>query len=97
MNLLSSKYSRYLEVLGSEERVKILELLAGGEMCVQEINSHFFASQATISYHINILKEIGFLKSVKIGKFIYYSLQANNIKDYLKRFVRDFSLCLDNA
>lgn len=97
MNLLSRKYSKHLEVLGCEERIRILELLADRQMCVQEIQSHFYASQATISYHLNLLKEVGFLRSTKTGKFVYYSLETSNIKGYLKEFVRDFSLCLKGA
>jgi len=97
MHALSHKYSKYLEVLGCEDRVKILELLSVREMCVQEIQSHFYASQATVSYHLGLLKEVGFLKTVKTGKFIYYSLDNVNIKSYLKGFVKDFSLCLTKA
>lgn len=91
MNLLSEKYSKYLEVLGNQERLKILEMLLEKEMCVQEINSHLFASQATVSYHLSLLKDAGFIGSVKIGKFVYYSAETKNIKVYLKNFVRDFT------
>ncbi len=95
MNLLSEKYSKYLEVLGNGERIAILELLAGKTMCVQEINSHFHASQATISYHLSLLKDVGFITCDKVGKFIYYSVSSSVVKGYLKDFVRDFSLCLN--
>lgn len=94
MKLLSEKYSKQLEVLGNPERMKILELLCEKDMCVNEINRHFFASQATISYHLSLLKEIGFITADKQGKFIYYSLASKNIKKYLKEFVKDFSFSL---
>lgn len=97
MDLLSEKYSKHLEALGNSDRIKILELLAGGEMCVQEINKHFYASQATVSYHLLLLKSVGFIKARKEGKFTYYSLENSNIKSYLKAFVRDFSFSLKNA
>lgn len=94
MNILSQKYSRYLEVLGNEERIKILELLMEKKMCVKEINTHFFAAQATISYHLTMLKNIDFVTTEKEGKYIYYSLNSVVIKDYLKNFVTDFNMCL---
>lgn len=94
MNILSQKYSRYLEVLGNEERIKILELLMEKKMCVKEINTHFFAAQATISYHLMMLKEVGFVTTEKVGKFVYYSLDSTIIKNYLKSFVTDFNMCL---
>ncbi len=97
MNLLSEKYSKYMEVLGNEERLKILDLLAEKKMCVQEINTQFFACQATISYHLALLKEIGFIKSEKDGKYVYYSLSTENMKVYLKGFTHDFDACLSKA
>ena len=91
MNLLCEKYSKYLEVLGNTERLKIFEMLLEKQLCVQEINSRLFASQATVSYHLSLLKEAGFISSVKIGKFVYYSADISNVKSYLKNFVRDFT------
>lgn len=94
MNLLSQKYSKYLEVLGNAERIKIIELLMQKDMCVKEINTHFYAAQATISYHLALLKDVGFVSTKKEGKFVYYSVDSNVIKSYLKNFVNDFDLCL---
>ncbi len=97
MELIREKYLKYLEVLGNEERMKILELLAKKEMSVQEINSHFYASQPTISYHLSLLKSIGFISSRKSGKFMYYSFETEKAKKYLKRFVRDFAFAMDRV
>ena len=94
MKLLNEKYIKYLEALGNQERMKMLELLAEKEMSVQEVNKHFFAAQPTISYHLSQLKDIGFLRSEKRGKFMYYSLATDHIKKYLKGFVKDFSFSL---
>jgi len=80
-------------VLGNAERLKIFEMVLEKEMCVQEINSHLFASQATVSYHLSLLKDAGFISSTKIGKFVYYRAEITNIKSYLKNFVRDFTCC----
>ncbi len=94
MELIREKYVKYLEVLGNEERMKILELLSKREMSVQEINSHFYASQPTISYHLSLLKSIGFISARKSGKFMYYSFETDRAKRYLKKFVKDFSFAM---
>ncbi len=94
MKILREKYIKYLEVLGNEERMKILELLARKDMTVQELNSYFYASQPTISYHLSQLKNIGFVSSRKAGKFMYYSFEAEKAKKYLKSFVKDFNRTL---
>ena len=94
MNLLSEKYSKHMEVLGNTERVKILEMLMEKEMCVLDITTKMIASQATISYHLAMLKEVGFVNSIKDGKYMRYSADIHNIKIYLKGFVQDFSFSL---
>jgi DNA-binding transcriptional ArsR family regulator len=95
MKLLREKYIKYMEVLGNQERMKILELLSKKEMSVQEINGHFYASQPTISYHLSLLKSIGFISSRKSGKYMYYSFETVKAKDYLKKFVSDFAFSMD--
>lgn len=97
MKVIKEKYVKYLEVLGNSDRIKILELLAKKDMTVQEINSYFYASQPTISYHLAQLKEIGFISHRKIGKFMYYSFEAEKAKKYLKSFIRDFNRVLIEA
>ncbi len=95
MRLIREKYVKYLEVLGNEERMKILELLSKKEMSVQEINGHFYASQPTISYHLSMLKSIGFISCRKSGKYMYYSFETEKAKKYLRSFVRDFAYSLE--
>ncbi len=91
---ISAKYSRQLEVLGNTERLKILEVLTARPMCVQDINKNLFASQATVSYHLSLLKECGFIKADRSGKFMVYSLCRAGIKAHLKELARDFSSML---
>ncbi len=97
MNLLSEKYSKHLEVLGNADRMKIIELLSEKQMCVQDINAYIPMAQATLSYHLGLLKEIGFIDSTKDGKYVNYFVKVDDIKSYLKQFVSDFSYSLDRA
>ncbi|MTI96472.1 MAG: winged helix-turn-helix transcriptional regulator [Firmicutes bacterium] len=68
-----------IKALADETRIQILELLAGGEKNVQEIAAQFSISRPTISHHLQIMKMAGILKSRKVGKEIYYSVNMYSL------------------
>ncbi len=69
----------FLQVSGAlydETRVKLLKfLLIHGPSCVCELQDSFGMIQSRLSRHLKILKDAGFLKSEKIGRWTYYSLK----------------------
>jgi ArsR family transcriptional regulator len=82
-------YSDYVPVfkaLSDETRLKIIDMLSGGEFCACELLSVFEISQPTLSYHMKILSESGLINSVRSGAWTRYSLKPERIDD-LKKFV----------
>ena len=69
----------FLKTIGSlydETRLKILLFIhTNGEVCVCDIESSFEMSQSRISRHLKILKEAGFLKVDRRGRWAYYSIR----------------------
>ena len=62
-----------LEVLNDENRLRILCLLKKHkELCVCEIYKALGLPQNLVSYHLNKLKEAGFLESEKQGVKVIY-------------------------
>lgn len=62
--------------LNDETRVQILAYLSkNGEVCVCEIESSFNMIQSRISRHLKILKDAGFLKVDRRGKWAYYAIR----------------------
>jgi len=55
------------KVLSDQNRIKILELLIKGETCGCDLLSQLSITQPTLSYHLKILSEAGFLKTVVNG------------------------------
>ncbi len=68
----------FLQVSGAlydETRVKLLKfLLIHGPSCVYELQDSFGMIQSRLSRHLKILKDAGFLKSEKRGRWTYYGL-----------------------
>ncbi|MBV5277511.1 MAG: winged helix-turn-helix transcriptional regulator [Campylobacteraceae bacterium] len=63
--------------LNDETRVQILEFIQkNGEVCVCDIENAFNMIQSRISRHLKILKEAGFLKVDRRGKWAYYAIRS---------------------
>jgi ArsR family transcriptional regulator len=69
----------FLNTIGSindETRIKILRFIdENDEVCVCDIESSFGMIQSRISRHLKILKEGGFLKVRREGRWAYYSIR----------------------
>ncbi len=75
------KIAEFYKALGDETRLKIIQMLAGHEMCVCEIIDKLDMSQPAISHHLKILRLAGLVKDSREGKWIYYSLNDSVFKD----------------
>lgn len=53
-------FEKTFKALGAPVRRDILSLLKKGKMSAGDIASHFDMSQATVSYHLSLLKDAGF-------------------------------------
>ena len=63
--------------LNDETRIQILAFIARhGEVCVCDIESSFNMIQSRISRHLKILKDAGFLKVDRRGKWAYYAIRS---------------------
>lgn len=71
------------KALADPVRRKILQLLKAGQMSAGEIASHFDMTQATISYHLNVLKKADLISEKKEKNYIYYSLNTSIIEEIM--------------
>ena len=69
----------FLKTIGSindETRLKILNFINHHEeVCVCDIENAFGMIQSRVSRHLKILKEAGFLKVDRRGRWAYYSVR----------------------
>ncbi len=72
------------KALSDETRLRILKLLQNGELCVCDIVAAFDMIQPKVSFHLAALKEAGFIRDRKQGKWTHYSLDDS---DFFRRFL----------
>ena len=70
----------FLQTIGAlndETRLSILRFIdENGAVCVCDIESSFCMIQSRISRHLKILKEAGFLRVERKGRWAYYSIRS---------------------
>ncbi|MGH2403260.1 MAG: ArsR/SmtB family transcription factor [bacterium] len=71
-----------LQALGDETRLKMIQLLARHDsLCVCEIQEAFELGQPTVSHHLKILRDAGLVDAQRRGKWAYYALRRDALKD----------------
>ena len=60
--------------LADRTRLRILALLAGGEVCVCEIHESLRLPQPTVSRHLAYLRKTGLVEGRKQGLWVHYRL-----------------------
>jgi ArsR family transcriptional regulator, arsenate/arsenite/antimonite-responsive transcriptional repressor len=62
--------------LNDETRIKLLKFInTYGKCCVCDLENSFQMIQSRLSRHLKILKEAGFLKLEREGRWAYYSVR----------------------
>ncbi|WP_179394306.1 autorepressor SdpR family transcription factor [Lacticaseibacillus absianus] len=72
-----------LKAINDPIRRQILELLKAGDRSAGDIAQQFDLSQATVSYHLRLLREAGLIEVTKEKNFIYYRLNLSVFEELL--------------
>ena len=75
---------KIMKALSIGTRLKIVEFLLDGEKCVCEIFPHVKRTQSTTSIQLGKLEKSGILKSRRVGKKIFYSINDLRVCDIFK-------------
>lgn len=70
-----------------EKRLKIIDLLTGGEMCACALIEEMEMAQSALSYQMKILCESGIVQARQDGKWMRYSLNEEGIEYASKRIL----------
>ncbi len=81
----SSAAARFFRVLGDPTRLKILELLGGGERTVGELVSAVGQPQPRVSTHLACLRHCGFVSTERRGKEVVYRLALDGLGGIVDR------------
>jgi len=64
------------KALADKTRLRILALLAHGELCVCELVPILSMSQPSVSQHLRKLRQAGLVKERKTAQWVYYSIDG---------------------
>lgn len=72
-----------MRALSDPTRREILNLLKKDSMSAGDISGHFEMSVPAVSKHLSILKDAGLIRDRRVGKYIYYELNASVLEEVL--------------
>jgi len=81
-------YPLHVEVckaLAHPHRMKVLDLLRGGEKCVCELAPEVGISESNLSQHLAILRKAGLVEPRREGHSIYYGVRDGRIFEVMDK------------
>jgi len=99
---LETIYERHVKVFKAfcdSKRLRILELLRGGEKCACVLIELMDMRQSALSYHMKILVESGVVESRQEGKWTHYNISEKGsayARDLLKELTTPTTVIQDN-
>jgi ArsR family transcriptional regulator len=75
----------FLQAVGQATRLRILEVLAGGERCVCDIQVAVGEQQSNVSKHLAILRRTRILTARREGGRVLYRIRDGRIPEALRR------------
>jgi len=76
-------FAETFKALSDPARRQILELLRKGPLSAGEIASRFDMTQATISYHLKVLKKADLIYETREKNFIYYRINTSVLEEVM--------------
>jgi DNA-binding transcriptional ArsR family regulator len=77
---------KFLHGFANKVRIQILECIKEEEKPVSQIVADLNVSQSSISQHLACLKGCGLTVGRQEGKYMYYSLRNQQVRDLLSMF-----------
>ena len=79
----ADKLARSLKALADPARLRLLSIVAShadAEACVCDLTEPLGLSQPTVSHHLKVLVDAGYLHREKRGTWAYYSLTPHSLE-----------------
>jgi len=74
--------TRAFKALSDSNRIRIIKMLRIRPLCVCEITSILGLATSTVSKHLSILRDAGFIADEKEGKWVNYRLNTSSEAHY---------------
>jgi len=74
--------------LGDATRVKILDALSHGELCVCDLATLVGMSQSAISHQLRLLRTLRLVRTRREGRMVFYALDDDHIMSLFREGLR---------
>lgn len=74
--------ARVIKAMAHPTRLFIVDNLAEGDLCVNDLTKKIGADMSTVSKHLSILKNAGIVQTRKKGTQVYYNLKMPCILNF---------------
>jgi len=78
---------RTFRALADPTRRRILQLLKDGDLPAGELAAHFEMAFASVSHHLQVLRDSGLVQSRRDGQHIIYSLNTTVFQDVMQHLL----------
>ena len=77
-------YYKVSKAMSDTNRIKIMQMLSDGEMKVTDVAYTLDVEENLASHHLRVLASLGFLKSDKKGREVFYKINRQSLVRILK-------------
>ena len=78
-------------ILGDPTRVRIVDVLAEGELCVCDIAGHIGISESAVSHQLRLMRSMRLVRARRDGRCVYYTLDDQHVLDLFQQGLRHVS------
>lgn len=81
-----------LKTLSDVNRMRVLNLLKDGELCVCEIEYIMEVNQSNLSRHLKNMTQVGLITPYRKNKYVYYSINSDFLEEnpFVKEIISRF-------
>ena len=80
-------FIKVMKALSDETRIRIINILKNGDLCVCEIEVLLDINQSNASRHLNKLENSNILQYYKKAQYVYYKINWDTVDEY--PFIKD--------
>ena len=75
-------------VLGDPTRVRIVDALSGGPLCVHDISDRIAISESAVSHQLRLMRTMRIVRGRREGRCVYYTLDDQHVLDLFQQGLR---------
>lgn len=91
-----SKQEKIFKALSDKNRLRILKMLQKKFLCVCEITEVLQLATSTVSQHLSILNEAGFIIERKDGKWVNYAINPKPSEPRISKILKSLDFWITN-